>query len=899
MYKKYVKPTQAKLLELLKLDREFVKGDGNYIYDSRGEQYLDVTGSYGANSLGHNNKLREKAAQYLVNNSLSFTQGSIRTEAANLACEFNKRLEFEGHGENWICQFSNTGTESIEIAIKVAKKNYHLNLKKELLSVNEALNKATRYFQRTTNNEALIKINELRKRNERKAQKTPFIMAMDNCFHGKTSGALKLTYNGKLKEDILSLDENRETVFIKRNDKIDLTYKIETLRDYFEIPYIENAELKVEKQNFYPICAFIAEPILGEAGVYELTKDFLEELQAQSKRIKSLLIFDEIQSGIYRTGTLASATHSGVTPDIFTFAKGLSAGFTKIGVTLIKEQSFVEDFDYIQSSTFAEDDLSSYIAREVLKEAENCFEHNGQAIMELRASLEEVVLDYPEVFKEVRGQGLMLAIEFRQELKNKFYEFKYFSDGGLLGHLFSSAMLNKENIRIAPTLSNQYTFRIQPSLNIKSWEILKIVTSLRNLADAIISSQAKYFFSHILGEIPVGKLGCIEKKIAKQIDQDFKAPAVFLNHPISNSDVRKILPVLEFTPDEILEEIMMATFNLQTFSPYYATNIRGENGNDIDIVMLSLPITSKILMKKFRGRQRHKVAAKIQEGIDKAKELGASTVGLGQFTSIVSKNGMYLNNKGLNLTTGNSFTAKLAYEAGIQAAADESSQVIGLVGYGGNIVSTMAQLAISDAKKIILFHRSKEHYPEKIKSTFQELINYIIRTKEDSALINSVKEILFDNLGNIAESLDELKDYIQISNDLSELKSCDLIFTGTNSTRPIINRNLIKKNTTIIDLAVPGDVSDECYQDQSIRVIKGGIARFPQQAGDIRIEIPSFPLATNESFACMAETFSLGLSPIKGHLNIGPIAIDDIQEISKVAKEVGFTLFNTKKTNSL
>lgn len=899
MYKKFVKPTQAQLLELLRLDKSFVSGKGNFIFDNDGNQYLDATGSYGANNLGHGNDVRRKASNFLLENSLSFTQGSIRNEAAKLAELINDELNNEDHNATWISQFANTGTEAVEIAIKISKKNYFENLLKTKLELNEQFNKVIKHFQRLDDIETLNKLEEMKRNNEEILSQTPKTIAVENAFHGKTSGSLKLTYNPALKDDLISKKEEKDTVYIKRNDKFDLVLKIEESKQYLEVPSIENDSLSITSNALYPICAFIAEPILGEAGVIELTNEFLEQLREHSTRIKSILIFDEVQTGVYRTGTLSCASQMLVTPDIFTFAKGLSAGFAKIGIAVVNEKSLPEGFDHIQSSTFAEDDLSSFVAAEVIKESKIKFDENFENIVNLKLSLEELCLEFPTLFSEVRGRGTMLAIQLNESIKDLFYEFKYFSDSNLLGHLFSSALLNNEGLRIAPTLSNQFTMRVQPSLLVNSWEITKLINSLRSLAHAIKSENSEYFFQHILGEIKVGKFGKIEEVVAKQINEDFSTPAVFLNHPIENDDVRKILPILEHTPDEVLEEIMLATFDLQNFAPYYSENVTGENDKNIDIVMLSFPVTSKILLKKFRSRNRHKVAKKIQQGVDIAKSFGATTVGLGQFTSIVSKNGMLLDNKDLNLTTGNSFTAKLAYDAGLENT-ETKANTIGLVGYGGNIISTIAQLALKDAKKLVLFHRSEQLYSQKIKNTFEELISFVIKTDLDSSLINQLKERVMDNLGNLSESLDNFSDLIQISNDLAELKQCDLIYTGTNSIRPIITKDKITENTTIIDLAVPGDAAQECQELEGVNIIKGGIAQFPSKNNkDIQINIPSFPLDRNESFACMAETFSIGLSARKGLLNIGPIAIEDIMEISEVAKDAGFTLFRSKKQNSL
>lgn len=885
-------------MELLKLDREYQTGTGNYIWDQNGQQILDYTGSYGANLLGHGNEIYQKASQFLLKNQVSFTQGSYRKQASLLAEKMNSILREETEKESWQVMFSNSGTEAVEVALKVAKAHYKNDLKKFKLKYNEKINKALKIAQEKGNKNWENEINLLRERNSITLSMPAKIISLTNAFHGKTQESLKATYNTTLKKDILNESEESHIVRSKTNDKLDLAYQIEKHKVYIDIPVIEDGKLIISSINYYQIACIIAEPIQGEAGVIELTEEYLIYLREQATRINALLIFDEIQSGAYRTGRLCSSTHYGVSADIYVFAKALSAGFTKIALTCVDTKKSIPSFDLINSSTYAEDDLSSFVALEALDLAKKLYEEKQESINYLKESLTGLKNRYPGLVKEIRGKGLMLSLEFSSEIKFHSYEFKYFVDSNMLGHLFSSALLNNEGIRVAPTLSNQMCLRIQPALSLKNYEVDRLVNSFERLIKAIKNNDSSYFFDHIL-ECEAGEFNLISHNLKPKLTKEYKSAAVFLNHPIEVSDVKDILSVLKNVPDEEIENLMELTFDIQSFTPYFAEEIIGDNGKKIDIVMLSIPVTSKILYKKFRSRDMYKVVEKIQDALSLSQTKGASTVGLGQFTSIVSKNGVFLDNLGMNLTTGNSYTAKLAYDAG-QDVVIQKNKTIGLVGYGGNIISSMAPLALEDADKVILFHRGENLLTHKIEVLLMELLREIKESKSNCLLAKRLKSIDLED-GNFKHILMQLEDIIEVSNDLEQLNKCELIYTGSNSTKPIINSSMLKNNSVVVDLAVPGDFdATTLVKTKNIQIIKGGIASFPRKNNEqISIKIPSFPLKAHESFACMAETFSLGLSEIKGKINIGPISITDIKEIDKIAQDAGFTLAKSKIKNSL
>src|SRR5690242_6306034 len=127
------------------------------------------------------------------------------------------------------------------------------------------------------------------------------LFAVEGSFHGRTFGALSLTAPEKYRKDFQPLLENVQ--FIKMNDTDDLYPKIDD-----------------------DACAIVIEPIQGEGGIRECTQEFLQEARNVADKHKAALIFDEIQCGLGRTGSMFAYQDSGVTPDIVTIAKPLAAG---------------------------------------------------------------------------------------------------------------------------------------------------------------------------------------------------------------------------------------------------------------------------------------------------------------------------------------------------------------------------------------------------------------------------------------------------------------------------------------------------------------------------------------------------------------------------------------------
>jgi acetylornithine/N-succinyldiaminopimelate aminotransferase len=212
------------------------------------------------------------------------------------------------------------------------------------------------------------------------------LLAVEGSFHGRTFGALSLTAPEKYRKDFQPLLDNVQ--FIKMNDADDLYAKVDD-----------------------DACAIVIEPIQGEGGIRECTKEFLEEARTVADRHKVALIFDEIQCGLGRTGSMFAYQDAGVTPDIVTIAKPLAAGLP-LGAFMARGAFASAIGAGKHGTTFGGGPLACRVALEYLSviEEEGLLENVRKVGAYLNHELNRTRIDF-DVVREVRGRGMIQAIE--------------------------------------------------------------------------------------------------------------------------------------------------------------------------------------------------------------------------------------------------------------------------------------------------------------------------------------------------------------------------------------------------------------------------------------------------------------------------------------------------------
>jgi acetylornithine/N-succinyldiaminopimelate aminotransferase len=212
------------------------------------------------------------------------------------------------------------------------------------------------------------------------------LVALEGSYHGRTFGALSLTGQDKHRKGFEPMLEG--VTFVKQND-------LEALRAAVN----DNT------------CAIVLEPIFGEGGIYECTPEFLRECRTLADRHKAALIFDEIQCGLGRTGTLFAFQSFGVTPDIVAIAKPIAAGLP-LGAFIAKEEFASAISAGQHGTTFGGGPLACRVALEFLSilEDEKLLENVNRVGAYLHEQLEEVV-EKSAAAIGVRGRGFIQGIQ--------------------------------------------------------------------------------------------------------------------------------------------------------------------------------------------------------------------------------------------------------------------------------------------------------------------------------------------------------------------------------------------------------------------------------------------------------------------------------------------------------
>lgn len=914
-----------KLLEMLAMDHQVISGQNNYLYiqnkkTNQIHKVLDATGGYGANLLGHKNKeIIKIAIESLENDAPNMIQGCMRHNALKLADKLSELLCLELEGENkFQTIFSNSGTEAVEAAIKFSylkyftktneikielEKSYNLLIKNfenlNLIEKKNALSSISHEFNFKIEEISEL-INIIRKQNNYILEQKPIILALKSAFHGKTLGSLSITYNEKYRNQFYL--ENPRTLFVRRNNTEELSHAFKSCTKEIIFPKIEDGTFCKFTKNIQTICASFIEPIQGEAGVYELNESYIQELYNLSKTHKTLLVADEIQSGCYRTQRLSALSfHLKKSADIYIFSKALGAGVAKIGATLINQKIYDNQFDLVHTSTFADDEYSSKVAFRALEILSTI---SLKDKVDIKIALEQLQAKYPKYIKEIRGRGLMLSLELNEDIKNHSYEFKFFYDMKHLGSLFASCLLNNEDLRINTTLSNQLSFRVQLSALYENEDVHKLISALDHFLSKIQEKDANYFFAHIFQNQIIEDFSPL-RNLAQS--HNTKKKAVFLNHPIKTTDLKEITKSFKNIEDSQLDEIIMNSFEFLKFEKYFTTVIKDDNADELEVIMLSIPIPSHLLKKIMHSKKNFLLQEKLQEAIKYAKDLGASVVGLGQFTSIISQNGLTLDSLGLNITTGNPFTAHLAISAfleGLSRLKVKSDQInLACFGITGNIISQVAKKVSLDLDSLNIFHHENIQNSKKFRTVTIEFLNYLncIEGKYPNKIKKALNEFNFKNVDN--ENLNDilviLNSIFRINADKTNLLNCNAILLGTNSSEILVHNDQVNTNTVILDLGVPHNLDPQLFLRDDIEVMLGGVAHLPKDNEEIKIEIPSFPLGYGEVFACMAETFATGFHDKKEIMHIGEVKLSDIDKIASIASNHGFGLKCSKVISSL
>lgn len=921
--KNYTKPYLQDLLSLLKLDKNYCAAKGNYLYShdqQQCRQILDLAGGFGSVLLGHNHPELVKTAKLLLENKRSFHHQVSRKSKLNALCKKINELIKSHTQYNYTTIILNTGAEAVEASIKHALlvfDNKLLAIEKEieksLVNINES------HFFRYPDTPLIYNAYEfdtldavrsyLKSLNSNIFENhKPKLIASNRSFHGKTLGALAVTSNPSFRNPFVK-NTAFETIFLDINAKCpEQLFRNHTIQMF--IPHLKkNGVLSFKKRKLNLIAASIIEPIIGEGGIHVVSKKFLSDLRKYTKQHNIPLIFDEIQSGCFRTGKFLASFYQKVEADYYILGKSLGGGLSKISAVSIQESQYVPEFDLLHSSTFAEDDFSSVIASRSL---DLLVEHQfriKKASTYLFTVLTNLKQEYPELIHQIRGVGLMIGIEFKSmEFSSSFglqgiYRSPYF------GYLLSAYLLNKKNIRVSVTLSDAKTLRLLPSLFIDETQIDELYESLADLCKILQFGDFYSLVSFLLPE-KYQHLRSISNFSPQTVPLDDDSNSIdqvgFLIHYIDMNTVRAYLPSLDVLPDQVVISLIRKLSDFSEPVIIGRNSIKNIHNQEICITFIGLAFTAKMItddLRKSLGNiyNYQKICNK---GIDLLLRSGITKIGLGQYNSIIMQNGKAISNSNIRVTTGNGFTSYAVIQKIEEAIRTRHhlSTKLGIIGAGGNIARVLSAMLLDKVDEIMLMGRSngnhsklKDHAGYLIYETLKAIENECESTNPIYDQIRSFSESssLFISRAhrNHTEYWDAYNDFfpsnkkIDISTDLKTLSDCDLILVATSDPSPFLNQTYFKKGALICDISVPLNCEEELLKNPDYKVFRGGLIELPHAES---LYPPGLSLENGQAYACMVETMLMGFEHAKGCYSFGEINKDQVNDLGNRLKRNGF-----------
>lgn len=407
-FREHVNPGFLEYRKTVTKDGQFAavewSDEGSHFTDVNGREYIDCLGGFGIYNVGHRHPKVVKAVSDQLKRQALHSQDLLDPLRAMLA----KVLAQITPGDLKYAFFTNSGTESVEAALKLAKN----------------------YSDRQT------------------------IISTTRAFHGKSLGSLSGTAKNVFRKPFLPL-----------------------IPGFRHIPY---GDIDMMRKTFEAcaavgedVAAVILEPIQGEGGIIIPPEGYLKQVRELCDEYDAILIFDEVQTGMGRTGKMFAADLFEVEPDIICLAKALGGGVMPIGAIVAKEKVFKNWFDnpFVHTTTFGGNPLACAAALatiDVLIE-EKLPERAAEVGEYFLKGLKEAAKGHEDKVLEIRGVGLMIGIEFHSDE---------------IGYEVSKGMFSN-GILVAGTLVNSKTIRIEPPLTISYGDVDKVVETFKKVLESV------------------------------------------------------------------------------------------------------------------------------------------------------------------------------------------------------------------------------------------------------------------------------------------------------------------------------------------------------------------------------------------------------------------------------
>jgi len=428
-------------------------------------------------------------------------------------------------------------------------------------------------------------------------------------------------------------------------------------------------------------------------------------------------------------------------------------------------------------------------------------------------------------------------------------------------------MLNVHCIRVAPTLSERFTLRLQPSAYIEKKELDRFLDALQMFCKALEAADVPHLTGYQVGCQAKPIIDYSGRALSRREQPRTENRVAFIGH-LLHPDHAVLWDASLIALEPHLAEFMARPSRILQGTIYDQIHVQSSAKGEVHLSYIGLDLTPKQIMEGIYSRDTQWMMDKIENAVELARDNGCRIVGLGAYTSILSGNCKRIQTPGTILTSGNSLTVGMAMEAMKQAAQESGIELskarLAILGATGNIGATLALMLAPQVESTILVVRDLQS--PRVKSMIEEIARAA---------------------GNL-----------EVTDDLYALRKCNMIAAASNSPEPLIRAGHLSEGPVVVcDVAVPADVSADVMTERPLAtVIRGGLVKLPHNPDFV---IAGLDLEPGYAYACMAETLLMGLEGVNEPVSFGPIKPEGVQWALDAAKKHGFTLGKFERTGAM
>lgn len=659
--------------------------------------------------------------------------------------------------------------------------------------------------------------------------------------------------------------------------------------------------------------AFIVEPIQGEGGVVVPPQGYLRAVKEVCERFGVLLIVDEVQTGLGRTGDLFACHAEGVSPDIMTLSKALSGGLVPIGACLCSAKVYSEKFAMKHSSTFAGNALA---ARAGLATLDMLTRDNGALLQQvkqngerLKARLDALRDKYPWLIKEICGRGYMLGIRFSSERIRSENFLGIASQEKELAQFVSSYLLNVERIRLAPTLNRGEVLRIQPPLIATQALCDEAVDAIERAISVVAECDTGVFYRAILlrqrpetfssssHPYQYGGTSTSDSPLEEAEGAEGESRFAFLMHPLdeqSYADYDASLRMLE--PAELSEFSDSMNGLLDPVIGSSVSVISSSGARAVgDFIMI--PHTAE----QMRSLSQQEAIGIVKRGLQLAQKRGAKIVGLGAYSSVVTGGGAFVTDVGIPVTSGNSYTVVASVQAITEAISRSNVQwedaPAAIVGAAGAIGACMAVMLSERVPRLILIGNpahAVEYGRARLLDVVRRIVQHVLDQNRNGHACNAASfaaEVLrlrelHDGMEDVLRALERNGRLILTSHPASA-GFAKVVVMATSFPGKVVDDDVFQRGAIVCDISRPRSVAASVSERRpDVLVIDGGVVAVPGNP-----YIGPYGLKKGTAYACMAETMLLTLDRHFKDTSIGnQLSVTEVLRQKNLAECHGFRI---------